>query len=75
MESSSADMASTLIVLGIIVVLFLLFREVVCWYWKINRRLEMLTEIRDLLKAQQRVYIHTGHQEDGQPIRVDPSID
>jgi hypothetical protein len=63
MESSSADMASTLIVLGIIVVLFLLFREVVCWYWKINRRLEMLTEIRDLLKAQQGVHIHTGHQE------------
>ena len=35
-----------------IVVLFLVFREVVCWYWKINVRIELLTEIRDLLKNQ-----------------------
>jgi hypothetical protein len=35
-----------------VVVMFLVFREVVCWYWKINVRIELLTEIRDLLKNQ-----------------------
>jgi hypothetical protein len=35
-----------------ILVMFLVFREVVCWYWKINLRIELLTEIRDLLKNQ-----------------------
>jgi hypothetical protein len=35
-----------------LLVLFLVFREVVCWYWKINVRIELLTEIRDLLKNQ-----------------------
>jgi hypothetical protein len=27
----------------------LVFREVVCWYWKINQNIALLTEIRDLL--------------------------
>ncbi len=35
-----------------IIVMFLIFREVVCWYWKINIRIELLTEIRELLKNQ-----------------------
>jgi hypothetical protein len=31
-------------------VVFLMGREVVCWYWKINQRIALMTEIRDLLK-------------------------
>ena len=40
-----------LVLLVAFVVLFLVFRELVCWYWKINRSVELLTEIRDLLSA------------------------
>lgn len=38
------------IVLTAIVVLFLIFRELVCWYWKINKISNLLEEIRDELK-------------------------
>lgn len=40
-----------LITLLIIIVVFLILREVVCWYWKINETLSVLKEIRDLLKS------------------------
>ena len=33
----------------VLVVLFLLFREFFCWYWKFNQSVGLLTEIRDLL--------------------------
>lgn len=32
------------------IVAFFVFREVVCWYWKINETIYLLEEIRDLLK-------------------------
>ena len=35
---------------AISIILFLLGRELVCWYFKINHRLDLLEEIRDLLK-------------------------
>lgn len=35
----------------ILVVIFLVFREFFCWYWKINQNVALLTEIRDLLTA------------------------
>jgi len=38
-----------LITLLVIAVILLVFREVVCWYSKINQRLTLLTEIRDYL--------------------------
>lgn len=38
------------IFLVIIIVIFLICREIVCWYWKINETLSVLKEIRDLLK-------------------------
>jgi hypothetical protein len=34
----------------IIIIIFLICRELVCWYWKINETLSVLKEIRDLLK-------------------------
>ena len=38
-----------LLILGLI---GLILRELICWYWKINEQLALLTEIRDLLKRQ-----------------------
>jgi accessory gene regulator protein AgrB len=35
----------------VIVVIFLVFREFFCWYWKINQRIALLSEIRSLLAA------------------------
>lgn len=52
------DVAGLLIFVLVIVVIFLVFREVICWYWKINQEADLLkwqgailTEIRDLLAA------------------------
>lgn len=39
-------------VLLITLIFFLIFREVVCWYWKVNEAVATLGEIRDLLRAQ-----------------------
>jgi hypothetical protein len=38
---------------GIIVVIFLICREIVCWYWKINQIVSLLTDIRQLLRSGQ----------------------
>ncbi|PQA78920.1 hypothetical protein [Rhodoferax sp. TS-BS-61-7] len=49
------------VVIGIAVVigLFWIGRELLCWYWKINESLAMLTEVRTLMarsvKAQERI--------------------
>ena len=38
-----------------LLVVYLLFREFNCWYWKVNARLALLTEVRDLLvRSEQR---------------------
>ena len=41
----------TSLLIGILVcgVIFLILREVVCWYWKINQQIALLSEIRDTL--------------------------
>ncbi len=36
------------LVFGLII--FLVGREFFCWYWKLNKVVSLLTEIRDLLK-------------------------
>lgn len=43
-----ADGMLVYIVVAIVVtiIVFLIFREIICWYWKINRNVELLTEIR-----------------------------
>jgi hypothetical protein len=46
----SAGLTTFLVYLFAVVLTFLIFREIVCWYWKINRGLELLVEIRDLLR-------------------------
>ena len=46
------QMASYLIV---IILIFLVCREFLCWYWKQNKQVVLLEEIRDLLKEQSQV--------------------
>ena len=58
----SGSFAGTLLItLVIIAVIFLILREAVCWYWKINQGLTILTEIRDLL-ASQRVGMRSAQE-------------
>jgi len=42
--------SSVLLILAVLAVIGLVFREVVCWYWKINRNVALLTDIESLLK-------------------------
>jgi C-terminal processing protease CtpA/Prc len=42
-------MGGLLVFAVVIIVIFLVCREIVCWYWKINQNVALLTEIRDLL--------------------------
>lgn len=41
---------SALVVLGVLFLFFLIGRELVCWYWKINRTVELLEKIYEQLK-------------------------
>jgi len=50
----SDPLVTALVVLGILIVIFLVFREVVCWYWKINRMVQLLESIEALLNSQVR---------------------
>ncbi len=40
--SFSGGLGSLLVTLLILAVIFLVCREIVCWYWKINRNIELL---------------------------------
>lgn len=42
--------AYAIIAVGFLLLLFLVGREIVCWYFKINKMVELLEEIRDSLK-------------------------
>jgi hypothetical protein len=44
-------MDSAIFVLLVLVVFFLIGRELVCWYFKINKISGLLEEIRDELKS------------------------
>ncbi len=44
---------SLIIFVLVLLAIFLLCREIVCWYWKINKAVLLLTEIRDLLQRLQ----------------------
>ena len=39
-----------IIAIGVMFLFFLIGRELVCWYFKINKTVELLEEIRDSLK-------------------------
>ncbi len=42
--------AYAIIAVGFLLLLFLVGREIVCWYFKINKIVELLEEIKDSLK-------------------------
>lgn len=44
------DLVTLIIALVIALIVFLFCREIVCWYFKINKTVELLEEIRDSLK-------------------------
>jgi len=46
------NLITFLMALGIILVIFLVAREIVCWYWKINEALATLKSIDDKLSVQ-----------------------
>jgi len=50
-DRAMGNWGSSIAVLLVVLALFLICREIVCWYWKINRGIALLTEIRDLLAA------------------------
>ena len=37
----------SLIILGVFTILFLVLREMVTWYWKINQAIDLLTQIEE----------------------------
>ena len=39
-----------IVFMGLSIILFLIFRELNCWYWKINRSIELQEETNRLLK-------------------------
>lgn len=47
-----ANDTSALLAIVVVLVIFFVARELICWYWKINQTVALLTEIRDLLKAE-----------------------
>jgi hypothetical protein len=54
----------------VLVVASLIFREFVCWYWKINQTVGLLTEIRELLAVQLKVADRDKEQKQPDPIRL-----
>ncbi len=58
--SVAGTLGTALVVLVIAIIVFLVFREVVCWYWKINKTVDLLTEIRDLLAHRSATGVSTG---------------
>jgi hypothetical protein len=45
-----SDLVTLITALAIALIIFLFCRELVCWYFKINKTVELLEEIRDSLK-------------------------
>lgn len=46
---NTENVAFGIVVIAVCVCLFLLLREFFCWYWKINKIVSLLTDIRGLL--------------------------
>jgi len=49
------DTGNLTLYLVAILVIFLICRELTCWYFKINKTITVLEEIKDLLKYSQQV--------------------
>lgn len=46
------DFLGLIVVIGVAIGIFLLLRELFCWYYKINKVVELLEEANVLLRAQ-----------------------
>src|SRR5262245_11810591 len=55
-----SGMGMILVALLIILVVFLLGREVVCWYWKVNERIALMRETNTLLASIETQLKQTG---------------
>jgi len=51
-ESGLEALGTFFLALGIIILIFLICREIVCWYWKINIRIAMVEETNSILQQQ-----------------------
>ena len=45
------SLMGVLLAIGVALLIFLICREIVCWYFKLNAIVELLTEIRDSQKS------------------------
>jgi hypothetical protein len=46
----TGEIVATLAALAIVVVLFLIFRAIVLWYWRVNEAVELLKSIDEKLE-------------------------
>jgi hypothetical protein len=53
--SVNNPLVAAAVTLVIVIAIFLVFREVVCWYWKINRVVELLESIDATLRSRDRI--------------------
>ena len=60
--------AALLLFSVIVVVIKLVCREIVCWYFKFNQSIAILTEIRDLLAAKENSQNTTSPSGEGTPV-------
>lgn len=63
MDNMAGNVLGTLVIVVVILfIIFLILRELVCWYWKINESVGLLHEIRDLLARNQAPSVPRGGQ-------------
>ena len=56
------DMAPAVTLIVIVLVVFLVLREVVMWYWKINRRIELQEETIKELKEMKIILMNSDNK-------------
>ena len=66
--TNDTGVTGALIAIVVVLVIFFIARELVCWYWKINQQVALLTEIRDLLRAQRSSSTPTGSDARREPV-------
>lgn len=60
---------SIALVIIVILLLFLIIREIVCWYWKINKIVDLLEKIEDNTRPQiQKVVTPAVNQSPSKPL-------
>ncbi|MCF6267093.1 MAG: PDZ domain-containing protein [Desulfuromusa sp.] len=74
-RNDSEMIGQLLIALVVMIAVFLICRELLCWYWKINERLTCLKDIRDLLQKNHDLLLKTLEKEQAlNKVKIKPSI-